>query len=378
MVSEDTLQIFTAISSLSINNYRIVVTFIAVTQLFIDMNRKICLLRLSAIGDVCHAVALVNRIQQAWPDTELTWIIGKVEYPLVRNMRGVRFVVFDKRQGKQAIQDLERSLADTHFDALLLMQVAFRANWISRVIKAKRRIGFDWHRSKELHWWFVNERVKPHPHAHVLEGFMDFADALAVPAVENLRWDIPIDADAQAWADAVKDDLGRYAIISPAASKAERNWLPERYAAVAEYLTQQGLQVVLCGGPAAMDRDLADAIKKASSQTLHDVVGKTSLQQLLALIKSAALVIAPDTGPAHMATTVGTKVVGLYAHSNPRRTGPYNSLMHTVSVYDECVLEQYKASWQTLPWGTRVKGADLMARISVVSVIEKIDMILHT
>lgn len=342
------------------------------------MNQKICLLRLSAIGDVCHAAALVTRIQRAWPEVELTWVIGKVEYQLVRNMPGVRFVVFDKRQGKQAIKQLKATLADTYFDALLLMQVALRANWASRVIKAKRRIGFDWHRSKELHWWFVNERVKPHAQAHVLEGFMDFADALEVPLMPSLAWHIPIDEAAQSWAQACKAALGPFAIISPAASKAERNWLPERYAAVAEHLQRKGFQVALCGGPAKMDRELADAIKQSTQGTLHDYVGKTDLQQLLALIKEARLVVAPDTGPAHMATTVGTKVVGLYAHSNPARTGPYQSLKHCVSVYAECVSEQYKTSWQSLPWGTRAKGADLMSRISVSSVIEQIDMILDT
>ncbi len=333
-------------------------------------------MRLSAIGDVCHAVAMVNRMQHHWPDVELTWVIGKTEYQLVKNMPGIRFVIFDKKQGKKAVQDLKAALADTVFDALLMMQVALRANMASRVIKAKRRIGFDWARSKELHWLFSNQRVQPHRHAHVLEGFMDFADALGVPPVNNVRWDIPIDKDADNWARQEADELGDYVVISPAASKRERNWLPERYAGAVDYLVTKGKAVVLCGGPAELDRQTAAAIEQHTSSITRNYVGNTSLHQLLGLLKYASAVIAPDTGPAHMATTVGTPVIGLYAHSNPRRTGPYLNLKNVVSVYDECIKEQTGKAWQDLPWGTRAKGESLMARISLEDVLTQVDNVL--
>ena len=83
-------------------------------------------------------------------------------------------------------------------------------------------------------------------------------------------------------------------------------------------------------------------------------------KQLLAILKHAALVLAPDTGPAHMSTTVGTPVIGLYAHSNPGRTGPYNNLNDVAEVYH-----------QHLPnseWGQRAKGPNLMDEISVAQV----------
>jgi heptosyltransferase I len=99
-----------------------------------------------------------------------------------------------------------------------------------------------------------------------------------------------------------------------------------------------------------------------------NLVGETTLIRLLAILNKAILVIAPDTGPAHMATTQGTPVVGLYAHSNPRRTGPYHCIATTASVYDEWVQKQYGTTWQTLPWGKRVKGGDIMQGITVNAV----------
>ena len=102
-------------------------------------------------------------------------------------------------------------------------------------------------------------------------------------------------------------------------------------------------------------------------------MGKTSLTQLLAVLKQATIVLAPDTGPAHMAVTQGTPVIGLYAHSNPGRTGPYLSLNNVVSVYDEVIAEQHPD--KLIPWGTRAKGADLMALIQLEPVLQVFDRI---
>ncbi|MCW8091177.1 glycosyltransferase family 9 protein [Alteromonas sp. ASW11-130] len=334
-------------------------------------------MRLSAIGDVCHAAAMVNRIQRHWPDTEITWVIGKIEYQLVRLMPNIRFVVYDKKEGKEGVKRLKAMLADTVFDALLVMQVALRANLVSTAIKAKRRIGFDWHRSKELHWLFTNQRISARKHAHVLDGFMGFADALGVPKDAAPQWHIPLDHEAKKWAAAQAKELGQFVIISPAASKQERSWLPERYARIVEHLFSKSMPVVLCGGPGKLDKQTAEAILSHTDSVARNYVGETSLHQLQALIKHARLVIAPDTGPAHMATTVGTPVVGLYAHSNPRRTGPYNDLGRVVSVYDECVRRQYGKNWETLPWGIRAKGEHLMEKISEQAVIDQLARLLE-
>jgi heptosyltransferase I len=58
-----------------------------------------CILRLSAIGDVTHMLPIVATLQQQWPETEITWIIGRVEYQLVKSLPGIKFIIFDKRNG---------------------------------------------------------------------------------------------------------------------------------------------------------------------------------------------------------------------------------------------------------------------------------------
>ena len=98
--------------------------------------------------------------------------------------------------------------------------------------------------------------------------------------------------------------------------------------------------------------------------------------ELLAVIERASVLVAPDTGPAHMGTTVGTPVVGLYAASNPLRSGPYLSLDHTVNNYAEALQAERGAREDEVRWGTRVRGKAAMETITLDQVIEKLEAIL--
>lgn len=333
---------------------------------------SICILRLSAIGDVCNAVAVVQAIQRAYPGASITWVIGKVEAMLLKGLPGVRFVVFDKRGGLSAYKQLKKDLPET-FDVLLHMQVAFRANLAAGCIKAKRKIGFPKVISKEMHGLFVSERAPLAHKPHVLDGFAAFAEAIGV-TISRPEWHIPISLQDRSFASSqlklIGDKAGPVLLVSPSASKAERNWLPERYAAVMEHAHAQGFALMLCGGPTANEAELAKAILQHCKAPVLNLVGKTTLKQLLALISEAAIVLSPDSGPAHMATTQSVPVIGLYAHSNPARTGPYFSLETTIDAYSQHIRQQAGKPANQLPWGTRAKGENLMAAITVKQVIE--------
>ncbi|MCL1120981.1 glycosyltransferase family 9 protein [Shewanella seohaensis] len=334
---------------------------------------SLCLLRLSAIGDVCHAVAMVQAIQRQYPQLKITWVIGKLEYQLLKHLPGIEFVIFDKSQGWRSYFNLHKALKGRRFDVLLHMQVALRATLASLAISAKVRVGFDRARAKEGQWLVTNHRVEPLAEPHVLDGFMGFAKAIGVSDITP-SWNIPVPQADTEFAQRQIADGEKVLVICAAASKAERNWLPERYAAVAQHAVNKGYRVILCGGPTALEKTLADDIANACSAKLDNLVGKTSLTQLLALLKRASLVLAPDTGPAHMAVTQGTPVIGLYAHSNPGRTGPYLSQQYVVSAYQEAIASQQSGE---VKWGTRAKGEHLMALISVEAVIEKFDQVIQ-
>lgn len=336
--------------------------------------RRIGLIRLSAIGDVCHAVATVQALQRHAPEDDITWIIGRTEAALIADLPGITFVIFDKKQGLKGFREVLKAIP-APFDVLLHMQVSFRANLLAAVVPAKIKWGFPKHLSKELHGLAINRRVPMPETPHVLEGFQHFAYALGVPAFTP-KWSIPIPQADQTWVDSRLAQNQPYVVIAPSASNSERNWLIDRYAALADHLHASGYAVVLTASPAASEMNLAQKIADLAEANMVNIAGQTNLKQLLAVVAGASLVIAPDSGTAHMAVTQNTPTIGLYAHSNPRRTGPYLYPALTVDAYHENLQRLFSDSAKTPKWGTRLKGAHLMQDISLSEVITKVDDVL--
>ncbi|EED38489.1 saccharide biosynthesis regulatory protein [Stenotrophomonas sp. SKA14] len=324
-----------------------------------------CLLRLSALGDVTHVVPLVRTLQAARPDTPIHWIIDKAGHKLLDGLPGVTFHAYDKKSGMAGVKELRRQLPPGRFEALLQMQVAFRANLLSAFIPAERRIGYDRSRSKDLHGLFINERIPDRPGIHVLDAIGSFCEPLGLRQTE-ISWDLAVPQSAYEWADAQWQDDGRPVLmISPCSSHVRRNWYADRYAAVANHATQRGWQVVLCGGRSELERSMADAIQAQLHTPALDLVGKDTLKQLPALLARANLVMTPDSGPMHIANAMGAKVLGLHAASNPHRSGPYSDRRYCVDRYDDAARKYLAKQAADLKWGTKIEFDDVMELITV-------------
>ena len=338
---------------------------------------KLCILRLSAIGDTCHTLPVVRAIQDHLPTVEPSWIIGSLEHQLLGDIAGIRFVPFNKRGGKSAVNELKSTLAGERFDALLHMQVALRASLLSRHVRAKRRIGFDRARARDWQWLFTNERIAAGERQHVMDGLLGFLEPLGIPHPTTPRWDIPVPDAARQFADetvAGKPTL----VISPCSSQRARNfrnWAVARYIAVIEHARHRGLEVILTGGPSDIERDYGDRISAAVD--CRNLIGKTSLKELFALLAAARVVISPDSGPVHMANAAGTPVVGLYATSNPDRTGPYHRRELVANRYPDALDHFMGKSVADVRWGQRVRHPDAMDLITVDDVIGKLDLALE-
>ena len=343
------------------------------TPLFNPQNppKSLCILRLSAIGDVTHALAVVQEIQRFYPECQMTWIVGKAEFALLSAVTDLNLVVYDKKAGFKGMLALWKRLSNQRFDALLNMQTALRASLLSLGIKAKYKIGFGEKRAREGQTFFVNQRVQDPENPHVMDGFMAFAAKMGVPAFRP-QWSLKLPENI-----AQKFNLpAQYVVISPCSSKAEKDWVLERYAEVATRLNAQGHNVVLCGSPAPREMEICQKITALCPFEVINLCGKTRLDELCAVIKNANLVIAPDSGPAHIATMVGTPVIGLYAYHNPWRTGPYHNLNNVVSVYEQNALKEFGKPSTALPWATKLKGKNLMAQIDVKDVLAQVEKVL--
>ncbi len=325
----------------------------------------LCLLRLSALGDVTHVVPLVRTLQQARPGTELHWVIDKAGHRLLEGLPGVVFHVYDKKSGLAGMRALRRELPAASFAALLQMQVAFRANVLSAFIPARRRIGYDRSRSKDLHGLFINERIPDRPRIHVLDAIGSFCEPLGMMQT-TVSWDLATPADAYAWARAQWDDDGRPVLmISPCSSHERRNWYADRYAAVADHAAARGWRVVLCGGRSELERRTADAILAKMQAPALDLVGRDTLKQLPALLARANLLMTPDSGPMHIANAVGTKVLGLHAASNPARSGPYSDRRYCVDRYDDAARRFLHKPAAELKWGAKIEFDGVMELVGV-------------
>jgi heptosyltransferase I len=289
----------------------------------------------------------------------------------------VELITVDKGAGVSAFGRLRTEVQQRGaFDLLLHLQLSIRASATAAIVPAPIKLGFDKPRARELQWLFTNARIAAREREHVLDSFLGFADALGIKD-RKLRWDIPLPADATAYAQALIPDSQPTLVISACSSHRARNWSAERYAAVADHAVKKhGMRVILCGGPNELERGMARSIARHARVTVNDQVGRDTLPQLLALLARATVLLTPDSGPAHMATMVNTPVIGLYAATNPQRSGPYLSRRWCVDAYDAAARQFLGKSATELPWTRKIELPGVMDLISVAAVTAKLDELL--
>lgn len=344
-----------------------------VLDLFYKMIKTICIVRLSALGDVLMAVPLIRTLQAHFPTTKLTWIISRPAYDLVEGMDGIEFIIIDKPKHILDYWYFKKKLNKRKFDVLLAPQASLRTNFLYPLIKAKRKIGYDNYRANDGHKWFVDEQISPDLE-HTLEGFLKFAKILGAPS-QIIRWDLCIAPEDHHWAQQFVPQANPLLVVNPAASKMERSWPIENYIAVLRYAIQKwAVKVIITGGPGVFDKCLGEQI--AQSIPSLNLVGKTKPKQLLALISKASVVLCPDTGPSHMAVAVDTPVVALHAVTNPLISGPYTCQHLVVNRYPEAVKKYLGEDSIQKVWGQHVHEADCMKLISVDDVIAKLSLVL--
>lgn len=329
--------------------------------------KHIAMVRLSAIGDVILFIPLVRTLQAHFPHAKLTWIIDKSVYPMVEGLSGVDFIVIHKPKGIRDYLRFRKQMRHYHFDVLLATQASYRANFLYPFIRAKRKIGFDYRRAQELHFLFVKEKIKVGDD-HILEGFLRFAEKLGITD-PVIKWDLPLSEKDKLNAESLLPK-GEIIAINPRASKEERNWLLDRYITLIQEINQRyHIPVVLTGGP--QDKSFTDEIAKKSD--VIDLVGKTNLKQLACVLSKVTVLISPDTGPAHIATAVGTPVIGLYGVASFGKSGPYLSREYVIDKFQEGVVKLLKKDPSTLSWYDKVHHPDIMALITVDDVLSKLN-----
>ncbi|MCF6289057.1 MAG: glycosyltransferase family 9 protein [Proteobacteria bacterium] len=338
---------------------------------------SICILRLSALGDVTHVLPVIATLQNAYPKVQITWVVGKLEYKLVRDMPEINFIVFDKSAGRKGYINLKQALNNQTFDVLMQMQYSFRANRAAWLIKAKQRIGFDKKRSREFHGYKLTHRIQAVEKQHVLDGFMEFVKTLGVTDI-IYQWNIATQASDIEFANKFIKPQKKNIIISPCSSNKLRNWSVANYAKIIDYIgsTYQA-NIIICASPNPDEIHITQQIEKLSNYPVTNIAGKDTLKQLYALMCKADLVISPDSGPMHIANAAATPVIGMHAATTAKRSGAYRYSQLAIDYFEQAAIQFLNKSPDAIRWGGQVIKAGVMDLIKVTDVQRKIDKALQ-
>jgi heptosyltransferase I len=327
---------------------------------------RVCIVMMSAVGDAVHVLPVVNALKRHHPAMHLTWVLQPGPATLVRGHPLVdEILIFDRAAGWRAFADIREQLAARPFDVVINLQVYFKAGIVTSFTRAPVKLGFDRARARDFNWLFTNRRIPPHAVGqHVQDQYFEFLTWLGVPA-EPVAWGLgPWDGE-RAWQREFFAPIERpVASIVVATSKPQKDWLPERWAEVVDALHEEhGLQAVLVGGTSPREQHAEAVILQRARHAPISALG-SGLRKLVSILDGSRLVLAPDTGPLHMAVALDRPVVSLIGYTNPRRTGPWRR-------YHDLIVDAYGEPGEDYPISMENR-LDRMPRIQVRDVMDKV------
>ena len=300
--------------------------------LSVPMDRT-AIVMMSAVGDSVHVLPVLTALKRARPTMRVTWILQPGPASLVRGHPDVDEIIpFHYGTGLSAYTQVRRALADRAFDLVLALQVSLKAGLVTSFTRAPVKLGFDRARARDLNWLFTTHKIPAGPRRHVQDQYFEFLAHLGVPHAP-VTWNLgPYPAERAAQQAMVQEIGAPCAAIVCGTSDPDRDWLPERWAAVCDALqTQYGLRPVLVGGPSAREQATAAAIMAATQASRpFNALGRGGLRGLVGLLDAAELVLSLDTAPLHISVALDKPVIALMSQADPKRTGPYGRSMDLV------------------------------------------------
>ena len=284
--------------------------------------RRILIVKMSAIGDVVNALPAARALRLGFPDAYLCWAVHRIAKEVVEGNRYLDEVFVIEDKSLPGIIRAGRELATRRFDTSLDMQGLFRSGLLARLSGATQRIGFSG--NQELRCLFVNRPViKPGQSRLAPYTMMEFAVAAGAPRIEPVQ-EIRISPDhrkeaAELLAPALARG-GPIVALNPGASWETKRWSLEGYAAVADRLAAGGAEIAIIGAPG--DREAADFIATHMTAPAIMLAGRTSLKTLAAVLERCVLYLGGDTGPMHIAAAMSTPALAIFGPTDPIRTGP--------------------------------------------------------
>jgi len=286
---------------------------------------RVCIVLLTGLGDVVHGLPIATALKAADPRCHVTWVVEPMPAAVLRHHPAIdEVVVFEKKRGWRGVRDLARALAGRDFDVALNFNIYAKSAFPTLLSRAPRRVGFGRDRARDGVWLAATEHLATRPPRHTQEMFLEFLDHLGVHdyAVE---WKLDFTGEERrAQQDFFAGLEGRPVVsLVIASARAEKDWPAARYAELADALERDfGFRVLLLGGPSARERAIAEEIRARAAAQPVDALGE-GVRRIAWTLAGSDLVVAPDTGPLHIARALEVPVIGLFGHTNPYRVGPW-------------------------------------------------------
>lgn len=301
-------------------------------------NKRLAIIRLSAVGDVLHCTPVARAIKKSAPSCHITWVVGQVSADVLAGNPYIDEIYIWSRERWETMmrqqrfteavrywRQLKQDLHARRFDIALDIHGIFISGLVTIATGAPRRIGLSG--TRELNSLFTNETAMRLPaEIHVIERYLSILRPLGIPH-DGYDMTLAVSAAGRHFADNFLRRMNynpnkKLIAISPRTTWPTKNWPSGHFAAAAARLHPHA-QLLLCGGPG--DRETAEEIVRSAGVPIMNAVGQTSLQELAALLSCSDVLLTGDTGPLHMAIALGTPTVSIFGPTDPAVYGPLTS-----------------------------------------------------
>lgn len=299
-----------------------------------DKFKNILIIKPSALGDIVQVLPALGALRRSFPQAQISWLLRPELAPLLKNNPGLtRIIPFDRKfLGKAwfhpgafaALLSLFRRLRRSKFDAVFDFQGLFRTAFLAHISGCKNTFGLV--NAKELSGFFYTHRIRQRPDSiHVVDHYMDVIRAAGASDL-NVEFTLPRDPDADESLARIlaSDNIASqdYAVLVPGSAHLDKCWPIDRFAALARKLSSEHNLAIIATGTKA-ETGLVEKLLESADIPITNLADKTSIAQLIALLRGAKLVVSNDTGPGHIAAALGKPVVMIFGRSNPARVEPY-------------------------------------------------------
>lgn len=283
---------------------------------------RILISRLSALGDVVCSLPAAGALRTAFPDAHVTWVVDPRFGGIVECCEHVDEVI----KAKPGFKPGTIPRFDEPFDVALDLQGLLKSGMVVSRAKAKEKLGYHWQREGS---WLFSQRVLPDPSSfHIVDQYVDVARAAGGQG-DGADFGLAANSEdletvrAKLSSKELKSD---FVVLNAGAGWESKRWPAAHFAKLVEWLSAQGIAAVLVGGRADADRDAASQVEANSSVKPVNMIGETTVRELVALISLAKAHVGGDTGSTHIAAALEVPAIGLYSITRPKRSCPYGQV----------------------------------------------------